>query len=228
VNDKIRTLIIGIVLVVVISLVFLVLPITPNLIIAYIFALLGIISLGLGVVFLTRENVKIPQDIPFLTSAWTYLIVNLIVSVLGLVFSEHLTPIFFLIIHIVILAGFVIWMVILTGKEHIDVLDTKTKEKVFNIRMMLADLDAIKEKASDLPSPVREKTQKDLKTIYDAVRYSDPMSHPSLKEYDHAIKESIILIDRAVSEKDEEDLLNLTVRIQRQIKDRNNRVKFMK
>jgi hypothetical protein len=72
---------------------------------------------------------------------------------------------------------------------------------------------------------------KDIQPVADALRFSDPMSHPSLESYENDIKDSLVRLEQAVSEKDAENaekISALCVTLLRQIKDRNNRVKLVK
>jgi len=228
-KNKIRIIVIGVILAVIFSLLFFLLPVTAHFIIAYVFALISILGLILSAIFLTRKGIRVPQDIPFLSTAWTYLIINLVVSIIGVGLQSFYSPIILIVVHILILAFFVVRIILLSGgKEYIDSREDKIAEDVFNIRMMLADLEAIKEKAANLPLEDREKVNKELGTIYDAIRYSDPISHPSLGEYDNEIKETIITLNEALVNGEIDGILNLSVKIQRQIKDRNNRVKILK
>lgn len=232
-NNKIRVLIISLIMAMVTSLMFLVVPITTNFIIGYIFSIIAIAGLALSVLMLTKKNTKIPQDFAFPLVARTYLILSIIVTIIVVAleaFNVWSMPfIIFLIIHIALLAIFTIRIImLLAGKEHIDAVDKKVAEKTLDLRVMLADLDDIKEKTTNLPSPDKEKAEVELKTIYEALKYSDPMSSTSLVEYENKIKESMIMLENAVGEKDLAKIEHLSVQIQRQIKDRNNRVKLMK
>ncbi len=228
-NNKFRVIAIGIVLVVVISLLFLVVPVTTHFIIAYVFSLLGILGLILSTVLLAGKNLNIPQSIPLFSTAWQYLLVNLLFSLAGNFLSEFLSPLWFTLIHIFILAGFVIFLIVLSGgKEYIDQKNVRVKEKVLDIRVLLAHLDAIKDNLTELAADDRQVVEHELNTIYDALRYSDPISHARLTDYDNAIKESVILLDQAVSAGELETIKSVSLKIQKQIKDRNNQIKLMK
>jgi hypothetical protein len=227
-NNTIRVVLIGVILAVIFSLLFLVSLPLPNFYIAYAFALIGIAVLVGVSINVVRKNLRIPQDLVFAPPALIYFILNLVLSVIGLILLFAF-PILFLILHIILLALFVAWFIILSGgKEIIDNVGDRAKEKVFSLRMMLADVDAIKAKTSDLPDEGKAKAQKELSAVYDALRYSDPMSHPRLAQYEDAIKNSIIQLDKAVEDGNLEKISSLSVQIQRQIKDRNNRVLLMK
>jgi len=202
---------------------FVIIPATPNFIIAYIFTLIGISSLIISTLILTKKNVKIPQDIPYLSTAWTYLLISLLISIIGIAVGVFLPPILFALIHVILLAVFIIRIIILSaGKEHIDNYDAKANDKILFMRMVLADLDAITNKARVLPTPIKENTQKELQRVYEAVRYSDPMSHENMKDIESSIKECIILLNNAVGEGNFEIVLKLSTQILNQIKDRNN------
>jgi hypothetical protein len=73
-------------------------------------------------------------------------------------------------------------------------------------------------------SVVRVAVKKDIRLVADALRYSDPMSRPSLEIYGNDIEDGIARLGQAVSEK----VSALCATLLRQIENRNNRAKQMK
>jgi hypothetical protein len=116
------------------------------------------------------------------------------------------------------------------GKRHIENVGEKAEAKVFDLRAMLVDIDALIERASDFgdDSVTAVTVKKRLQEVRDAIRYSDPMSNEKLDSENDAIKDSIVELERAVNEKSASDVDRISVRILRQIKDRNSKIKLLK
>jgi len=231
-NNKKRIFLVGIISLLVISLVFL-LPITINVIVGYIFGVVGIVAGVLSMLLLTKKNVKIPQDIAFPIETRIYLISNLVISffAIELEFLDiFVVPyLVLLVLQVLLLAFYSIRIIALSsGKEHIDSVEVKVASKVFDIQMMLADLSTVKAIAGDLPSPSKEKAEKDISGIYDALRNSDPMSQPNLEPTENSIKENIAKLKEATVNKNHESIATISSQLQKQIQDRNNRVKLLK
>ena len=127
----------------------------------------------------------------------------------------------FVLIHSITLAYFAIRLIMMkSGKEIIEQREAYVQEKTSSLQSLRVDLSAILEK---MPESARE-----LQSVLDAIRYSDPMSHASLLPYENGIKENVARLELAAGKKDTEEISSLCVALLRQIKDRNNRVKMMK
>jgi hypothetical protein len=224
-NKKYAT-IIALILAAAASLFFLVVrEVTPLFLTAYAFALIGIGSLWLGSIYLF-DNI---DDYPWLAALpamlLRYLVIEVFFSAAFVVLEQtsvfRLPPVWFLVIHAVIAAYFAAHLVMLKGgKEHIEQRSAEIREKTYEWASLQADVSAILEQT---PEAV-----KDIRSVADALRYSDPMSHPSLASYEDGIKEGIIQLEQAVSENDAEKISTLCVTLLGRIKDRNNRLKLMK
>ena len=111
-------------------------------------------------------------------------------------------------------------MLLKGGEEVIERRDRAVRENVAALSLLRADVSAILEK---MPGMARE-----IQPLADALRYSDPINHPSLTSYENAINDGVIQLERAASQNDTEKVSSLCVTLLRQIKDRNNRLKLMK
>lgn len=211
--------------------------------ISYIFTLLALIAGLISSLYLSGASWSrnIPQDIAFLYVAYQYLVAEVIVSIVALFieysssFDIEINSNIYILIHMLLLAFFAVRAILLfMGKKHIDEVGNKAIEKVTNIRMLCADVDALKEKAKELPSPCKEEAIKELEAVHDSIRYSDPMSNEKTKGYDEAIEESIFKLGQALDEVFGDNEHNIeffkraSSRLQSQIKDRNNRVRLTK
>jgi hypothetical protein len=224
-NKKYAT-IIALVLAAVASLSFLVVrEVTPLFLAAYAFALIGIAASWLGTVYLLDNMGGYPWFAAFPTMLLRYLVVEILFSVVFVILEQtsvyRLPTVWFLVIHAVIAAYVAVHLVMLKGgKEHIEQVDAKIREKTYEWGSLQADISAILEQTPE--------AAKDIKPVADALRYSDPVSHPSLASYEDAVKEDIVRLEQAVSEHDAGKISSLCVTLLRRIKDRNSRVKLMK
>ncbi|MDR1509431.1 MAG: hypothetical protein LBS53_07305 [Synergistaceae bacterium] len=224
-NKKYAT-IIALILAVVASLFFLIVPeVTPLFLIAYAFALIGIGSFWLGSIYLFENMNGYPWFAAFPAMLLRYLVIEVFFSAVFVAFEQtsvfRLPPVWFLVIHTVIAAYFAVHLIMLKGgKEHIEQRSAEIREKTYEWASLQTDVSAILEQTPE--------AAKDIRPVADALRHSDPMNHLSLASYENGIKESVVRLEQAVSEMDTEKISALCVALLRQIKDRNNRVKIMK
>jgi hypothetical protein len=206
---------------------------TAEFIITYTFGLISIIWLACSITFLNDRPKNFPQNFAFVGTAWAYFIFELIISgaVISILYaniSSTVATIILIVVQIILFAIYAIRvLLLLLGKRHIETVGERAEAKVLNIRLMVADIDALIEQAPDFGDDAT-KAKKTLTEVRDTIRYSDPMSDDSLQETENEIKESIILLERAVGEKDAEGADRIAIQILRQIKNRNNKVKLMK
>lgn len=228
-KNKIRISSSGLIIALVLTAVFLILPKTSNVIVGYVASLIGVVGLWFVVMLMTKKNAHYPLDLVFVISMYKYLILQLVCSVIVIVLEllnvYTLDYKIFIVVHIILLAIAVIrTMALGAGKEHIDQLEKKVRKQTFAWGMLVTDTEQIKQKIDHLSPEI----QKEIETTCDEIRYSDPMSHKSLKEYDNDIKESIITLDKAVESWNDDKISKLCTTIKRQIKDRNNQLKLLK
>lgn len=113
---------------VVVSLLFMVVPVTNAFVISYVFTLVSILGITASLCMFGKGNDKAPQGYAYITSAVSYAIVGLIFSIIACVVIISLK--WTLIIHIAILAVFVIRVIALSsGNEYISKLDEVSNEK---------------------------------------------------------------------------------------------------
>jgi hypothetical protein len=224
-NKKYATLI-ALILAGVASLFFLVVrEVTPLFLTAYAFALFGIGASWFGAVYLFENMQDYPWLAVFPAVLLRYLIVEALFSFVFVVLEQlslyRLPPVWFLLGHALIAAYFAVNLVLLKGgKGAIERRDAEVREKTQTLAFLLADVSALLERTPD--------AVKDIQPVADALRCSDPMSHPSLERYERDIKDSVVRLEQAASEKDSETISALCVTLLRQIKDRSNRVKLTK
>lgn len=174
-RDKRNVAIIGAILAGVCSLLFLLVKVTANFIIAYGFSLLGIAALVACVFAMVNRRGSYPWIGALPIQARAYLIVQVILSAV-VVLPEQLgvftlPVLWFLVLHAAIFAVFAIRMVMLHGgAAHIEKREAEVREKTGYLAGLKTELNTLLGNTDDLS--VQEK----LKKLAEAVRYSDPMS----------------------------------------------------
>ena len=128
-NNNVKIIVSAIIMAVVVSLLFVVVPITDTFIVSYIFTLIAIIGIALSLcVFGKKEITKAPQGHVFVYTAVVYSIISAIFSVIACLVPFSVLWTF--VIHIAVLAVFVTRTIAITaGSEYINKVDSKTEEK---------------------------------------------------------------------------------------------------
>ncbi len=128
-----------------------------------------------------------------------------------------------LIVELVITLAYILAaMYFLRGAEYIRAEETHTREKVMYIRFLKTDVDDCIAKAKS--ETLREKLSK----FSDAVRFSDPMSHPSLAGIEAEISVTVAEIAAKVGGDAEDEALALVEKAQQSLESRNRRCLMLK
>ena len=145
--------------------------------------------------------------------------------VLGLVFmylpiEKMIVP---LVIEIVVTVAYlIVGMFVLYGVSYIGGNQKKTKAKVMYIRMLQSDVEACLIKATD-PA-----VKTSLSTLSESIRFSDPMSHPSLSGVEGELSTTVYAISSALDNGDTEGVLELISRATELLENRNKRCMMLK
>ena len=205
--------------------------------VTYIFSLLAITAFFCSALFLDEMNIdKFPENFSLVSISWKYLLCEAIVSLIFLIFSIPI--LFFLLAQIVLLSIFIIVvLVVAMRKKYIDVLGDQEEENETVIPFLEMDIDMLIGKAEELAPNIREKVKKELQSIYDDIRFSDPVGNPHTHSNEEDIKHSILLLESEINAiikneaKDADDIQQFSVvalALRRQIKERNNLLKLMR
>jgi hypothetical protein len=197
----------------------LVLPITALVIVAYLFSMLAVALFCFGMLAMFKNKQAYPWFVAFPKTIVRYMVLQFIMSAFFVILeltAEWTIPItWFVLLHIVLLAFFAIILIVLYGgKDIIDKRGQEVKEKVTTWRFLHADAESLMRKFPD-NAPA-------LKKVVDALRYSDPMSHPQLAVYDEQIQRALMEMN------DGQDIEKRCDEVLRLIADRNSRTKILK
>ena len=203
---------------------FIISEITLTYMIAYGFTLLAIAMFTMGNLYILSNARSFPWFVAFPVTIWRYLIAQLILSAVFVgrefITGTHFSIAVFVFLHFVVLAFFVILLLVMhSGKDVIEKRGAEVKQKVSTIRLLQSDVEAIARRF-----PQHEQS---LKQVIEAIKYSDPMSHPSVGVYEEDIQRSIIAMSR-LEGNDVANIPQLCETLLKQIADRNSRVKLMK
>lgn len=160
------------------------------LIIAYIFALIGVFTLTASLCWgVNRKNGEYVVTAAFPLAAFNYLIFNLVFSIAVILLAKFtiyaLAAGWFFFLHL-LFAGFFFWKILAmdAGKEKIEATGQKVREKSSGWKQYCMEVSA-------LVTVADVQIRKDVASVYDALRYSDPMSDERLSETETRISEMI-------------------------------------
>jgi len=151
--------------------------------VGYGFATLAIL-LTVGVVFFVfgREGLRSKfYGIPLISVVWTYLVVQMIASLLQM--AIPLIPYRYgILLNIILLAICLIGLIgVNMGREEVERVDAKVREKVFYLKSLQGDVEGMAVRVQDVA------LQKALKGLAETLRFSDPMSTPQLAAIENKI-----------------------------------------
>jgi hypothetical protein len=215
-----------IIAVLVLTAIFLVLPKTGLVITAYLFSLLAPTFLLLMMWKLaTGTKAHYITDAAFVIQATRYVVLNIACSTIFVVLEQldmKISVAVLALFHIILIAVFTWRMLAMdAGQEQILVVEEKVRKYTFNWRMLTADVESIKTNAP-------AEYHKNIQEVIDKIRYADPMSCPEIAEYEEAIKDNVMLLEHKIQNGTPDEVTVLCLKIQKQIADRNNRLKLFK
>lgn len=123
-----KVIISSILVAIVITMLFLVVPISENFIISYIFALIAITGIATSLIVFNKKNTKAPMKLAFVYTSVIYFIINIIFSSIACI--NNLIVEWTIVLHVAIFVIFIIIAIaLLAGNEHVNKLDEETEIK---------------------------------------------------------------------------------------------------
>ena len=225
--------ILGLLLAAIGALLFALLPVTTNLVIAYAFYLLAIILLILNVSTLGARNQPLLMELPFFLIVRLYLLGTVLFSALVLVITYlgvYQVPIS---LHLLAQAALLLVVGIrvvplLMGKAHIEETGSQAAQAHQRLSGLTADLKAMAGWLENLPETVREEAGNALDGLSDALRFADPVSTPAVAQLDQAIQGGIQSLRAALHDGKAEKVLELTGSLRNSIRERGEKLKISK
>lgn len=161
-------------------------------------------------------------NVPIIFVATAYFFVQLLLGVV-LMAIPNLSIVFSNIVQIIVLAAFLIISIGgLIGKNVTVATEREVREKVFYIKSLAADVEGLVANVSDSTH------QKALTNLSEAIRYSDPMGHPSLNDLNQEITTKVSSLTDSVKRGSTDKIAESCAEIERLVADRNRKCKLMK
>ena len=225
--------ILGILLAALAALLFVLLPVTANLVIAYVFWLIGIIFLIVSVYALGAKIKSLIMELPLFLKARGYLLMTAVISAVVLLLENLGVFTLPFALHLVAqVAALLVVGISVTklnlGKSHIESVGAKATDARSALMNLVADVNALKIKVDELPADIRSKVKKAVTDVSDALRYADPIGTPAVNELDGKIAAGVAELGRLVAAKRADEVLNRAKTLLADIKERNERNKNAK
>ncbi len=162
------------------------------------------------------------SGIPLTVISIAYFCVQLFVSIIFMIFADMSLKIANVIQIVILIVYIIVCIAFLFGRNTINGIDDETKDKLLFIKLLENDVIALQERTNNPAFNTR------LENLAELIKYSDPMSHPSLSLIEQKITAKINqLIDKAENSKIAEfdELCN---EIELLMADRNRKCKILK
>ena len=168
------------------------------------------------------SNEKMFLNIPLLKTGYTAIIVSIIVGMGFMIFP--VLPAWIGAVVCLLIAGyFVIACVKASAVANVVAdIDRKVKTKAAFMRMAVVEAENILARATTTEIKV------EIKKVYEALRYSDPMSNPTLDDIEQEIDNGLKELKKAVTCNDITKVLTISANILLNIKERNSKCKALK
>jgi len=160
--------------------------------------------------------------LPLMYVVWYYLVIQLVIGLLEM-FLYFIPFQYWVAVNIVLLGACLIGLIVIdVGKEEIERIDEKIKEKIFYIKSLQVDVAGLVDKASD------ESVKKVLKELAETIRYSDSMSSPQLAAIENRIEAKIAALAEIVAKADVYAVKASCSELQQLFAERNRKCKVFK
>ena len=168
------------------------------------------------------SNDKIFLNLPLLSTGYMAVIVSLIVGMVFMILP--VLPAWIGAVVCLLIAGyFVIACVKASAVANIVAdIDAKVKTKTAFIRMAIVEAENILARATTT------ETKAEVKKVYEALKYSDPMSNPALEDIEQEIDNGLKELKKVLTNTDKEKVFAVTADILLNIKERNSKCKALK
>lgn len=173
--------------------------------------------------FCKEENKgKVFLNIPIVSLAYSALIVSLIVGAVAMAVPQ--IPYWIgVIVNVLVLAFYAIAIVKASAAAYIvNDVDQKIKKQTFFIKSLTVDADSLMARAKN------DEMKAETKNVYEAIRYSDPMSNDALASIENQIQNEFNVFADAVKNNDIDLAKSSANELVILINDRNKKCKLLK
>ena len=168
------------------------------------------------------SNEKTFLNIPLLQTGYTAIIVSVIVGIVFMIFP--VLPEWLGAIVCILIAGYFIIACVKASAvaDVVAEIDAKVKTQTAFIRMATVDAENIMARATT--QEIKAQTKK----VYEALKYSDPMSTLELDDIEQEISNGLKELKKAVMENDDKKVVEISITLLLNIKERNSKCKMLK
>lgn len=165
---------------------------------------------------------KMFYHIPLITASFTGLIVSFVVGGLCMLISPLPYWIGVIICVIVLAANALAVVKATVAIGEVERIDEKIKTQTFFIKSLTVDADTL------LASAKSDAVRAECRKVYEAIRYSDPMSNDALSSVESAITLKFAALTEAVKADDAEKVAEIANEVVILVGDRNKKCKLLK
>lgn len=168
------------------------------------------------------SNEKMFLNIPLLSTGYMAVIVSLIIG--GVVMVFPVIPAWIGAVVCLLVAGYFI-IACIKASVTVNVvanIDEKVKTKTAFIRMAIVEAENILARATTT------ETKAEIKKVYEALKYSDPMSNPALEDIEQDIDNGLKELKKAVTDSNVTKVEEISARLLLNVKERNSKCKALK
>jgi hypothetical protein len=159
--------------------------------------------------------------LPVLYVVWIYLAIQIVA---GFILAVLPAPLWLnILLSVVLLSACLVGLIAVEiSVTEITRIDRTVREKVFRIKSLQAEVDAMTEKTTD------DILKKSLQKLADTIRYSDPVSSPQLADMENSIERETALLARELETGNAPAVQNICDRLLLLLAERNRKCKLMK
>ena len=168
------------------------------------------------------SNEKTFLNIPLLQTGYIAIIVSALVGLVFMIFPA--IPVWIGAVVCLLVAGYFVIACVnaSTVANVVADIDVKVKTKTAFMRMAVVEAENI------LARTTTNEIKSEAKKVYEALKYSDPMSNPALDNIEQEIDNGLKELKKAVIDNDCVKVLNIVANLLLYIKERNNKCKLLK
>ena len=172
--------------------------------------------------FKAENKGKLFLNLPLITGSYTALIMSGVISSAIMLIPD--CPTWISAVVCISAFGFnaIALMKAVAAADMVGAIDDKIKVQTFFIKMLTADADSLMARAKD------EEAKAQTKKVYEAIRYSDPMSNDALSGVEQQISAKFAELSAAVDEGNSQLIAECAEKLLQLVTDRNNKCKVLK
>lgn len=172
--------------------------------------------------FRSKNLQKFFYKIPLIRISWTGLILTLIFGVLAMVIPNLPNWVGIILCFAVLAFNAISLVKANTAAELVEEIDEKIKVQTFFIKSLTVDAEGLMARAKT------DEIKAECRKVYEAVRYSDPMSHDALASVESSITIAFAKLTDAVSNQSAEAVADAANEVIILVGDRNKKCRLLK